>query len=430
MRIRNATLVLAIGAALGSPYALSAGFQLSEHSAAGLGRANAGEAAIADSAAVLANNAAAITRFDSTNISVSAAYLVPKVRVTGNGPDQGVNNQLTNNNVVDNVIVPGLYIASPINDTVFWGIGVFTDFGLATKYPDDYLAGSIGGETSLETVNINPNLAFKLNEQFSAGVGVSAVYGKAKLTRTLGILADAMNADIGSDVFSRTDTAKSLDGDGWGYGFNAGLLWELNPNHRFGLSYRSKVDIDMSGDFSSDVPSTIVQPGQTVSGELTLNLPSIAEFSGYHQITEPFALHYSVVMTGWNVFKEIRATVDGQEVLQKDENFEDSFKYALGGTYFLSPNITLRAGVAYDQTPNVNNVSISLPDSDRLNYSVGASYRFNDSSSIDFGFTFVDAKEGTFTEPLEDGDGNTIVDVPFRSEGDVYIYALQYNHSF
>ncbi|GAM66036.1 long-chain fatty acid transport protein [Vibrio ishigakensis] len=68
---------------------------------------------------------------------------------------------------------------------------MFTDFGLSTKYPSDYLAGPIGGETTLETFNFNPNIAYRINDQWSVGAGASVVYGKAKLVRTLGILADA-----------------------------------------------------------------------------------------------------------------------------------------------------------------------------------------------------------------------------------------------
>ncbi|MDX2321687.1 MAG: outer membrane protein transport protein [Moritella sp.] len=422
MRTRYAKLALTISLVLSSPYTIAGGFQLSEHSAAGIGRANAGEAAIADSAAVIANNAAAITRFNSMQISISGAYLVPNVRVTGNGSDEGTNNQLTNNNVVDNVLVPSLYIAAPINDSWSWGIGIFSDFGASTEYPDDYLAGSIAGETTLETLNINPNIAYKLNDNFSIGLGVSAVYGQAKLTRTLGILADASNVNNGTS-FERSDTAQSLEGDGVGYGFNAGLLWELNNDHRFGLSYRSNVDIDMEGDYS-----TFTQPGLIAKGELTLNLPSIAEFSGFHQISAPFALHYSVVMTGWDVFEEISGTVDGQEVLQKDENFENSFKYALGATYDINSSLKLRAGISYDETPNVNDVSISLPDSNRMSYSAGASYSFNDTNSLDFGFTFVDVEEVTFSEELSSELPG--VSYQFRSKSDVYIYAVQYNLSF
>lgn len=422
MRARYAKLALTISLVLSSPYTIAGGFQLSEHSAAGIGRANAGEAAIADSAAVIANNAAAITRFNSMQVSINGAYLVPNVRVTGNGPDESVNNQLTNNDVVDHVLVPSIYIVAPINDSWSWGIGIFSDFGAATEYPDDYLAGSIAGETTLETLNVNPNIAYKLNDNFSIGLGVSAVYGQAKLTRTLGILADASNVNNGTN-FERSDTAQSLEGEGVGYGFNAGLLWELNNDHRFGLSYRSNVDIDMEGDYS-----TFTQPGAIAKGELTLNLPSIAEFSGFHQISAPFALHYSVVMTGWDVFEEISGTVDGQEVLQKDENFENSFKYALGATYDISSSLKLRAGISYDETPNVNDVSISLPDSNRMSYSAGASYSFNDTNSLDFGFTFVDVEEVTFSEELSSELPG--VSYEFRSKSDVYIYAVQYNLSF
>ncbi|MFT7684374.1 MAG: long-chain fatty acid transport protein [Moritella dasanensis] len=422
MRARYAKLALTISLVLSSPYTIAGGFQLSEHSAAGIGRANAGEAAIADSAAVIANNAAAITRFNSMQVSINGAYLAPNVRVTGNGPDEIVNNQLTSNDVVDHVLVPSIYIVAPINDSWSWGIGIFSDFGAATEYPDDYLAGSIAGETTLETLNVNPNIAYKLNDNFSIGLGVSAVYGQAKLTRTLGILADASNVNNGTN-FERSDTAQSLEGEGVGYGFNAGLLWELNNDHRFGLSYRSNVDIDMEGDYS-----TFTQPGAIAKGELTLNLPSIAEFSGFHQISAPFALHYSVVMTGWDVFEEISGTVDGQEVLQKDENFENSFKYALGATYDISSSLKLRAGISYDETPNVNDVSISLPDSNRMSYSAGASYSFNDTNSLDFGFTFVDVEEVTFSEELSSELPG--VSYEFRSKSDVYIYAVQYNLSF
>lgn len=414
MRTRYAKLALTISLVLSSPFTIAGGFQLSEHSAAGVGRANAGEAAIADSAAVIASNAAAITRFNSLQISIGGAYIVPSVRVTGDNGNEAFDSRLTNNEVVDPVFIPSLYIAAPINDSWSWGIGIFSDFGASTEYPDDYLAGSIGGETTLETMNVNPNIAYKFNDNFSIGLGVSAVYGQAKLTRTKGILAGVIGGDP-------SDLATSLEGDGIGYGFNAGLLWEVNNNHRFGLSYRSNIDIDMEGEFTA-----YTQPGVISDGELTLNLPSIAEFSGFHQIATPFALHYSVVMTGWDVFEEIRGTVDGQEVMQKDENFENSFKYALGATFDVSSSFKLRAGIAYDETPNVNDVSISLPDSNRINYSLGASYSFTDSSSLDFGFTFVDVEEVTFDEEVVPGE----TPWKFRSESDVYVYAVQYNHAF
>ncbi|GAM66037.1 long-chain fatty acid transport protein [Vibrio ishigakensis] len=106
LKSRNTALSLAITMAFSTPAVHSAGFQLTEHSAAGLGRANAGEAAIADGSSVMAHNAAAITRFDSYELSLGAAYVDAEVKATGNTTDASFNNQLTNNDVVDDVIIP------------------------------------------------------------------------------------------------------------------------------------------------------------------------------------------------------------------------------------------------------------------------------------------------------------------------------------
>ncbi len=425
MKIRKLHLAMLSACALHSVPAMSAGFQLSEHSAAGTGRANAGEAAIADSAAVISHNAAAMSMFDRINLSVMGAIIAPDVWVTGDTQLDNINNQLTNNDVVPDVALGSVYFIQPINDSWAWGIGIFTDFGLATQYPADYLAGPIAGETELKTLNFNPNVSWRINEQFSLGAGVSAVYGTAQLTRNFGVLGDETGVP-------RESTLANLDGDGWGWGWNLGALWEITDNHRLALSYRSKVDVEFTGDYYSDLPAGFPGPptgtggqGGKVEGELTLNLPDIFEFAGYHRLADPFALHYSYVHTGWSSFKELRATVNDQTVLQKDENFKDSYKVSLGGTWYITDNWEARVGIAYDTTPSKDLPSISIPDEDRMNYSIGASYRFTDSISVDAGYTYIDGQERSFSEELTEESS-----VAFRSRGTAHILAAQYNHRF
>ena len=62
---------------------LAAGFQLAEQSATGMGRAFAGEAAIADNASVIARNAAAMTRFERTAFSGGVIHIQPDVNIEG-----------------------------------------------------------------------------------------------------------------------------------------------------------------------------------------------------------------------------------------------------------------------------------------------------------------------------------------------------------
>ncbi|MEL7413983.1 MAG: outer membrane protein transport protein, partial [Pseudomonadota bacterium] len=157
--------------------AQAAGFQVAEHSASGLGRAFSGEGAIADNASVLARNPAAMTLFKEAQFSGALSIVDPEVNVYDTYHNEHAKD------VAPLQIVPAGYYISPINDQWAWGIGMFTTYGVATDYPDDISAGDMAGDTSLLSVNINPNVAYRINEQFSIGGGINLVYAHAELTR-------------------------------------------------------------------------------------------------------------------------------------------------------------------------------------------------------------------------------------------------------
>ncbi|MFA0120338.1 outer membrane protein transport protein, partial [Vibrio sp. 10N.261.48.A2] len=128
---------------------LAAGFQVAEHSASGLGRAFSGEGAVADNASVLARNPAAMTLFDTAQFSGAVSVVDPEVDITQNNvPGSGGQSQ-TSKDVAPLQIVPGAYYISPINEQWAWGIGMFSNYGVATDYPDDIYAGDLAGDTSL-----------------------------------------------------------------------------------------------------------------------------------------------------------------------------------------------------------------------------------------------------------------------------------------
>ncbi|MGR5542607.1 outer membrane protein transport protein, partial [Vibrio campbellii] len=82
------------------------------------------------------------------------------------------------NDVAPLQVVPAGYYLSPINDKWAWGIGMFTTYGVATDYPDDIAAGDMAGDTSLVSVNINPSIAYRVNDNFSIGAGLNLVYAQ------------------------------------------------------------------------------------------------------------------------------------------------------------------------------------------------------------------------------------------------------------
>lgn len=414
-------------AAMAMPQAYAAAFNLNEHSATGLGRAFAGDAAIADNAAVLARNPAAMTRFDAMEMSVVGTYVSPNIDLQGQSgvPAMGISaTDLNAKNIAPSAFIPAMYLIQPINDQWAWGTALFTNFGLSTDFEDDYSAGLIGGKTELLTYNFNPNIAYRLNDQWSFGAGISAIYADATLIRHAG---DSSAANPDTELVN-------LSGDTWGWGWNVGALYEYNADHRWGLTYRSGTTLSFDGKFSgmaAGIQSLSPLQFNTVDGSLDLELPAIAELSGYHRVAPKLALHYSVQWTDWSVFKELTATSSGcndgtaGQCFSKDEDFKDSWRYAIGGTYDLDKQWTLRAGLALDKQASFNTVSI--PDTQRLWYSLGTSYQATPALSLDLGLAYLQGKDVTINEQLTSSSQTA---AHIAVDASAFLASLQANYRF
>jgi len=419
--------LIAATIALATGQVHAAAFQLNEHSASGLGRAYAGEAAIADNASVLARNPAAMTTFDKMAVSVSGTYIKPDVDVDGAvyaGPNKVAS--ASESDIAPAAFVPASYFIQPLNDQWAWGIGLFSNYGLSTEYSKTFPAGAGAGDTELMTININPNIAYRINENFSIGAGINAVYGAAELNRYAGLLGPLIPPSQGGPLATNTRLAH-LKGDTWGFGWNVGTLYEVNDNHRFALTYRSQVDMSFDGDFQG-----LTSLNRTVDGNLKLDLPAQAEFAGYHRLNQQFAVHYSVNWTDWSAFQELRATsaqCAGGVCLQKDEKFKDSTRYSIGGTWYINPAWEARLGFAYDNSPiEAEYRSLSIPDSDRIWYSAGATYHINTDMSVDFGMAYLDGKEADVNEGLR--NHTDTLRWKGTSHGNAFLASAQFNMKF
>ncbi len=430
MNHKNLFAKSAVAAALAlvSSHVYAAGFQLNEFSSIGLGRAYSGEGAMGDTAASASRNPATMALMDRPAFSIGAVYIDPDVNISGRSQYTG--NSLDANNIAPNQWVPNIHYVQPINDQWWVGASVTSNYGLATEFNNNYAAGGLGGKTDLTTANVNLSTAYRLNEHFSFGVGFDAVYAKAKIERYAGEVGQIAGLPLPAD----TQMAR-LKGNEWAYGWNAGILYEVDDNNRFGFTYRSEVKVDFDGEYRSNLPSAINGSpravaaglpfgtnGSTIPGSLTLNLPEMWEVSGWHKVAPQWAVHYSLAYTSWSQFQELKATgSNGQQLFYKDESYHDAYRIALGTTYTYDANWTFRTGIAFDDSPvPADKRSISIPDQDRLWLSAGASYAFNDDASVDVGVSYmhgqkVTVQEGTYT---------------FNSEGKAWLYGANFNYKF
>lgn len=442
--------ILATAMLLAAGGANAAAFQLAEVSTSGLGRAYAGEAAIADNAAVIATNPALMTVFKRAQFSTGGVYINSKVDMRGDVATdinkltgKGQKGSASKNDVVPEAFIPNLYFVAPVNDKLALGAGMNVNFGLKSEYGRDYDAGLFGGETKLSTINLNFSGAYRVTQGLSVGLGLNAVHAKAKLDRTTGILKKTVD-----EVEKQSKNALSLvpelqtaagylktgksvvqlqDKSAWGFGWNAGLMYQFNENNRMGLAYHSAVDIDFT-----DYTATSLQANKFgEESSLTLRLPDYVEFSGLHQVTNRFAIHYSYKYTHWSHLNKLYARYnDGKTAFEKELQYSNSSRVAFGGTYDIDDKLTLRAGVAYDQAASRHYRTASIPDTDRTWYSLGATYSFTPNFSVDFGYAYLKGKKVNFKEEEKLANDQLTATANYTSKAHANLYGLNLNYSF
>ncbi|WP_417870230.1 outer membrane protein transport protein [Vibrio furnissii] len=412
--------LLAVTISLATQQAMAAGFQLNAQSATGLGRAFAGDAVIADNATVMSRNPAAMALFDKTSMSLGFETITTMIDVkdvdyNGLGGSVAVDDV---DDVGSTSVAPNLHVIVPVNEQFAWGVTAYSNFGTKTEFSDDYPASEYGGLTDVKSFNLGLAGSYRLNKQLSFGAGFDIIYGQGTMKRVGG---DGLTL-VGMNGTALIDVDKA---DGWAFGFNVGTVYELDENNRFGLSYRYSPDFEAKDDH-----------GQ----KITLPLPDIAEFSGFHKIKDTqFAVHYSVQWIGWSDFDKIefrnldssRSAVGSFNNGSYDKTYawQDGWHFAIGGTYYLNKDWTLRAGYMYDTSAQDNVTSISVPDSDRQWFSTGFTYQIDEQSNFDFGFTYLMGKDVDVSESTTVGT-TTVSTLEATTHADAILLGLQYSRTF
>jgi long-chain fatty acid transport protein len=369
---------LLVGAALLPSQSWAAGFAVREQSAEGQGASFAGVAAGTNGLSSMFWNPATISQHNSQGyISESDVGLVIPYSRAKDGssaslppvfsPDSG--------NIGDVGIPTASYDVYGLTDQITLGLAISSPFGLSTN-SDTWVGSQHGDESSIFTININPNIAYKFNDMLTVAVGIQGEYMDVKLTS---------DSPLGGEVFDAR-------ADDIGVGFTAGVLFEPMDGTSIGVGFRSSIDHSLDGN------GRLGPLRANISARF--NSPELVTLGVRQRIDENLTLLGGVEWANWSRFKELRIKGFPGDLVTP-ERWDDSWFFSLGAEYAWSDALTFRGGVAYEDSgvPNATRTP-RVPDNNRYWLSVGASYKVNDWLMANLGYSHVFMENGDINLPV------------------------------
>ena len=420
--IRKTALSLAVAGVFagGVSQAHASAFALVEQSASGLGTSFAGAAATADDASIIFANPAGMSLLPGgMQISAGLALINLSAKFSDSGSTASTSpgaRPLGNDggNAGDLSAVPNVYFVMDLAPNWKAGVGVSVPFGLKTEYDPNWMGRFQAIKSEISTLNINPSVSYKLNQTVSLGGGINYQSIDAEFTNAINIGAAEETAVI-----------KAKDTSGWG--FNLGAMFQLAPDTRLGVSYRSAIKYHLTGTATISPPGV---PFSSANVSSDIKLPDSESIAVQHRLNPAWTLLADITRTGWSKIKELKIDLDsGGTLSNTPENFKNTWRAGVGAVYRYSDAWSMKMGLAYDQTPvNDTDRTARLPDNNRLWLSFGGQYKLSRDGTLDLGYAHLFIKDA----PINQNGGNAAANGQLVGtyKGSVDIFGAQFAYRF
>ena len=414
--MKKVLTLTALSTLLLSTSAMAAGFHLREQSAAAQGNAYAGATAGAENGSYAYYNVAGITRQKGMQVNLGGTYIAPRAtakNVRGQSGERGANVE----NVVHAAISPNGTVSYQLNDKAFAAIAANSQFGMITKYDPQWVGSDHGITSDLKSGTITPMFAYKATDKLSLGAGVQMQYVWAHLT-------SSNTLPHGVRVNNITTNGNDFD-----MGYQLGALYEFTDSTRVGVGYRSEINHKLKGKMKSSVSPSFPlfnALNQKISAKLTT--PAMLSMGVYHDVNEKWAVMAEYQRVFWSSFQNLtfKSQNGGYTISNVKENWRDTNFYSIGTSYMLDNQWKLRLGLAYDQSAvRYAHRTPRIPDSDRIWYSAGLGYQYNENLSFDIGYTYIQAHKAKMNTAVTKNSGYN-VSADYSNSVKVFAFSLNY----
>ncbi|HKJ94843.1 MAG TPA: outer membrane protein transport protein, partial [Gammaproteobacteria bacterium] len=341
--------------------AAASGYQIREQSAKVLANAAAGSAAAAEDVSFMAYNPASIGRLSGTQVSGALSYVDPTFELHDASASTVLGTPITGptDDGGRGTFVPSAMAKWRLSDQVDLGLGIYSPWGLSTKYDRSWIGRYHAVESELKTVDINPVISFKPTRSLTLAAGLVAQYADATLSSAIDFGTAGYGTVPGASP-GKQDGFVKVTGDDWAMGYTLGVLYEFTDRTRAGIGYRSRVSHTLSGDSNvtydqSGIGRTLANAGAgftNTGASADITTPAVVTASLYHELDDRWSVMAGLEWTRWSEFDHLVVQFDNNTPDAKTtENWKNTLMASVGASYRATDQWTLRGGAGYDPSP-------------------------------------------------------------------------------
>ena len=365
-------------------------------------------------------NPALITTIKSNNeISFGGTIFMPDVETSNGLNYQFADESGSETSDSDMFVIPAVSLASKVNDNFYWGIGMWGTGGLGVDYRGD--TSHMEMVTALQTMQFGVPLAYT-SHGFSIGITPIVQYSSLDIDYVIsGTMRDAMQKNPSannSDLHVGSGVAQDL-----ALGFNIGMAYEIS-NFTVGAVYKSKIKFDVEDQLSNAI--TPMLGGRAVYDEDEMATP------------EEYGFGISYTMSGHTLAFDYKNINWEDAETYQDFGWEDQDVFAVGYEYATS-KWALRCGYQYAESavqdndgkglaldkkmPHLTNTfnMLGFPGNEETHITLGGSYAFNETISMDLAAVYGLEHEETYTNFM-----NQDIETKHSEQS----YSIQLNYAF
>ncbi|MBU2063955.1 MAG: outer membrane protein transport protein [Candidatus Omnitrophica bacterium] len=346
---------------------VEARFDIIDHGARASGRAGA-FVATADDGSAIYYNPAGLTQIKEGLFQEEVFFVF---RYSKYESPAGAGEKITQVAMLPNTYL----VANPESDSWKFGIGIYVPFGSFTEWSENGPLRYQATYNSLDTVVINPSLAFKINEDISVGLGADIYEGQVVSRKMVNYGRTIPGA---ADGFYELISEKT-----YALGYNLGLLYNIDESNRIGVSYRSRFSLYFDGNATiSNIPTGAPgAPRTKVEAKAKYKFPDIFMIGYAHEFSDKLEMEADVHWINWSQHSSVLIDFEPEGVFTDTfiaKDYSDAFIYKLGLEYLLNDKFSLRTGCAYSSEPvPAATFDPANPSNRRYSFYFGGGYKKN-----------------------------------------------------